>query len=125
MVKLSIVSPVYRAEHIISELVDRIKSIAEKLPVEYEIILIEDGSPDRSWDIIQTEAIKDTHIRGIRLSRNFGQHVAITAELHHSSGGGLWFWIVICRTIQYTYLQLYEKALGFDVLAQENRKTIF
>ena len=126
--KLSIVSPVYRAEYIISHLVDKIKEAVEQLSVEYEIVLVEDGSPDNSWDVIQFEANKNKRIRGIRLSRNFGQHVAITAGLRHSSGD--WIVVLDCdlQDDPIHILQLYEKALsGFDVvLAQrENRKDNF
>ncbi len=85
-VKLSVVSPVYRAEGIIRELVSRIMESAEKITTDVEIILVEDGSPDGSWKEIVAAADSDNRVKGISLSRNFGQHFAITAGLAHATG---------------------------------------
>tara|TARA_Y100000385_G_scaffold291989_1_gene375544 strand:- start:153504 stop:154421 length:918 start_codon:yes stop_codon:yes gene_type:complete len=84
--KISVVSPVYGAEKIIPELVRRIKSVLEKITQEYEIVLIEDGSPDKSWEAIELACKKHTEVIGIKLSRNFGQHYAITAGIEKSTG---------------------------------------
>jgi polyisoprenyl-phosphate glycosyltransferase len=78
---ISVVSPVYRAEKILSLLVKEIKKNTELITSDFEIILVEDGSPDKSWEAICEEAKKDNRIKGIKLSRNFGQHYAITAGL--------------------------------------------
>lgn len=101
---LSIVSPVYRAEHMVCELVARIESAMptcanivgniapppfapSKVPTfEYEIILVNDASPDASWSAIQRECRKNPRVKGINLSRNFGQHYAITAGLRYAKG---------------------------------------
>ena len=83
---LSIVSPVYKAEKIVDELVRRISFEAQKITDKYEIILVEDGGPDDSWDKIQTNCNRDKRIKGIKLSRNFGQHFAITAGIDHAEG---------------------------------------
>ncbi len=88
---LSIVSPVYKAEHIIPELVRRIKESCESISSGFEIILVCDGSPDKSWEVIQEECRQDTRVKGLNLSRNFGQHCAISAGLAHVSGE----WIVV------------------------------
>lgn len=88
---LSVVSPVYRAEALVEELVRRIRASIEPLTQNYEIVLVDDRSPDDSWDIIQQLAISDSRIQGIRLSRNFGQHQAITAGLDYSQGE----WVVV------------------------------
>ncbi len=88
---LSVVSPVYKAESIIPELVRRISQSCRALTEEYEIILVCDGSPDRSWTSIQEECKKDLHVKGLNLSRNFGQHYAISAGLAHVSGD----WVVV------------------------------
>ncbi|WP_057936020.1 glycosyltransferase family 2 protein [Algoriphagus resistens] len=86
---LSIISPVYRAENILAELVARIKSaIPEE---EFEIILVDDYSPDNSWSEIERLATIHPEIRGIKLSRNFGQHYAITAGLDATKGD----WVVV------------------------------
>jgi len=88
---ISVVSPVYKAEGCVEELCRRIKLAIEPLTQDYEIILVEDRSPDQSWSVIQAEAVKDRRVIGIRLSRNFGQHRAITAGLDVTSGD----WVVV------------------------------
>lgn len=88
---LSIVSPVYRAELIIEKLVTEIKASIISITENFEILLVEDGSPDNSWDTILKECEKDPRVKGIRLSRNFGQHYAITAGLDKTKGE----WIVV------------------------------
>jgi len=91
-VKISVVSPVYKAELIIDELVRRItKELVMMAGDDYEIILVEDCGPDNSWDKIQEHCIKDTHVKGIKLSKNFGQHHAITAGIDYSCGN----WVVV------------------------------
>ena len=85
-IHLSIVSPVYLAEGIIDELIKRIRKQILKITENYEIILVEDGSSDNSWQKIEENCKKYKRIKGVRLSRNFGQHYAITAGLHKSKG---------------------------------------
>jgi polyisoprenyl-phosphate glycosyltransferase len=89
--KFSIVSPVYKAENIIPELVERIVNSVTQITGDYEIILVEDNSPDNSWEKVQEETKKNPNVTGIKLSKNFGQHAAITAGLDHCSGD----WVVI------------------------------
>jgi len=72
--RLSIVSPVYRAEHILEELVDRIEQAVLKITNDFEVILVEDAGPDNSWIKIEEIASKKPFVKGIKLSRNFGQH---------------------------------------------------
>ena len=88
---ISVVSPVYKAEGCVEELCRRIKLAIEPLTKDYEIILVEDRSPDQSWSAIQMEAAKDDRVIGVRLSRNFGQHRAITAGLDVARGE----WVVV------------------------------
>ena len=83
---LSVVSPVYLAEGIVDELVKRITEEVSKITQDYEIILVDDGSSDKSWKKIQDNCKTDKRIKGIKLSRNFGQHYAITAGLKESGG---------------------------------------
>ncbi len=89
--KLSIVSPVYRAEKVLDELVKRIVQNVPKEFSSYEIILVDDFSPDNSWKKIEEIAQENSYVIGIKLSRNFGQHYAITAGLNQVSGD----WIVV------------------------------
>jgi polyisoprenyl-phosphate glycosyltransferase len=83
---LSIVSPVYLAENIVDELVRRIKDEISGITSNYEIILVEDGSIDKSWQKIEENCKIDERVKGIKLSRNFGQHYAISAGLCESRG---------------------------------------
>jgi len=86
--KLSIVVPVYRSAQILPELVEQIlvELSDEGLSENFELILVNDASPDKSWQVIRTLASKYSFIKGISLRRNFGQHNAIMAGLHHVSG---------------------------------------
>ncbi|MEQ1797233.1 MAG: glycosyltransferase family 2 protein [Lacibacter sp.] len=88
---LSIISPVYRAEKIIEDLIFEIKEGIKDITEDFEIILVEDGSPDKSWLIIEEQCHIDSRIKGIKLSRNFGQHYAITAGLDYVQGE----WVVV------------------------------
>ncbi|MDR1738084.1 MAG: glycosyltransferase family 2 protein, partial [Candidatus Symbiothrix sp.] len=88
---ISIVSPVYRAEKIVPELVKQIIENVEKITPDFEIILVNDASPDNSWAAIAAECRKDRRVKGINLSRNFGQHYAITAGLTYARGE----WVVV------------------------------
>ena len=90
-VELSIVSPVYKSEKIVDELVRQIAAAAEEVTPNYEIILVEDGSPDNSWERIASNCKSNPKVKGVKLSRNFGQHYAITAALEASSGN----WVVL------------------------------
>lgn len=83
---LSIISPVYQAEGIVTELVCRITEAARQITESYEIVLVEDRGPDESWARIVEIAKRNPHLRGARLSRNFGQHAAITAALELAGG---------------------------------------
>ncbi len=88
---LSIISPVYKAQGIIPELVRRIRASVEAITQDYEIILVEDGSPDNSWEEMLLESEKDKRVKSVKLSRNFGQHYAITAGLDLAQGE----WVVV------------------------------
>ncbi|MBX7042426.1 MAG: glycosyltransferase [Ignavibacteria bacterium] len=84
--KISVVSPVYKAEKIVDELVKRLSDVLRGLTDDYEIILVEDCGGDDSWNRIEENCRRDTHVKGILLSRNFGQHYAITAGLMQATG---------------------------------------
>ncbi len=88
---ISIVSPIYKAKNSISTLINRISLAVEEITDNYEIILVEDGCPQNSWETILLESQKNHHVKGLKLSRNFGQHAAITAGLEVAKGD----WIVV------------------------------
>lgn len=84
--KLSVVSPVYHGENMLEELVARISKAVAPLTSDYEIILVNDGSPDASWEKIKTLCARDAKVKGINLAHNFGQPYAITAGLSYAQG---------------------------------------
>lgn len=114
---ISIVSPVYRAEKILPILVSEIAKLAGKIGQDYEIILVDDRSPDNSWEVMKNLSEENKNLKIYRLSRNFGQHATIIAGL--SKAKGEWIVVMDCdmqdqpKEIE----KLYQKALeGFDVV---------
>lgn len=118
--QLSIVSPIYKGEKMLDELVRRITMSVTTITDEYEIILVNDQSPDDSWNVIKRICQEDKHVKGVNLSRNFGQHYAITAGLSKSSGE--WVVVMDCdlQDRPEEIPNLYHKAMeGYDsVFAQ-------
>ncbi len=82
----SVVAPIYNEEGNIEELTRRLDSVLEATAKPYEIIFINDGSQDRSLDLMLLLAKKNKNIRLLNFSRNFGQQAAVTAGLEHTSG---------------------------------------
>lgn len=117
---ISVVSPVYRAENIVSELVRQVRKEVQNITEDFEIILVNDASPDASWDKIVAECALDNRVKGVNLSRNFGQHYAITAGLNYAKGE--WVVVMDCdlQDRPDEIPNLYKKALeGYDsVFAQ-------
>ncbi|MCQ2975199.1 MAG: glycosyltransferase family 2 protein [Bacteroidales bacterium] len=114
---MSIISPIYRGEKMLNELVSRIEKSVETFTQDYEIILVNDSSPDNSWQIIKTICEKDKKVKGVNLSRNFGQHYAISAGLSISNGE--WNIVMDCdlQDIPEEIPNLYNKALeGYDIV---------
>jgi dolichol-phosphate mannosyltransferase len=85
MKEICVVAPIFNEENTISEFVKQVVNNVKQLNSEYEIILIDDGSNDNSWMEIQKEAQKNGNVRGLKLSKNFGHHYAISAGLHKSA----------------------------------------
>jgi glycosyltransferase involved in cell wall biosynthesis len=126
--KLSIVSPVYKANNIILDLHKRLISSLETITDDYEIILVDDACPENTWIKIEDLALKDSKIKGIKLSRNFGQHYAITAGLDHVKGD--WIIVMDCdlQDQPEEINKLFLKALeGYDIVLakRNNRKDSF
>ena len=114
---ISVVSPVYRGEKMVSELVRRNVESVSSITEDYEIILVNDASPDNSWDEIVTQCALNPRVKGINLSRNFGQHYAITAGLSYAKGD--WVVVMDCdlQDRPEEIPNLYEKAQeGFDIV---------
>jgi len=83
---LTVVVPVYQAEKTIAALCRRLTQVLSTLTADHEIILIDDRSSDRSWEIMQELVLEYPQVISVRLSRNFGQHHSLTAGMHLSSG---------------------------------------
>lgn len=122
MKTISVVSPVYQAALIVPRLVSGLASVLGGLTDSFEIILVDDRSKDESWNSIKQECRKRQYVKGLRLSRNFGQHSAITAGLSLAKGD----WIVVMDCdLQDKPDQipaLYRKALeGYDMVFARRR----
>lgn len=119
-VVLSIISPIYKGENMLNELVSRIEKTVYAIVDSYEIILVNDSSPDNSWNKIKDICSANCKVKGVNLSRNFGQHYAITAGLSVASGE--WVVVMDCdlQDRPEEIPNLYQKALeGYDsVFAQ-------
>ena len=84
--RASIVVPVYRNATSLRELAERITAAMVADWSQFELLLVDDGSPDDAWSVIWELAAHDSRIKGIRLSRNFGQHPAIAAGFDVARG---------------------------------------
>ena len=114
---ISVVTPVYGCNTCLNELYFRLRETLEQINPEFEIILVNDASPDSAWETILELANKDKRIKGINLSRNFGQHCAITAGLQKCLGE--WVVVIDCdlQDQPEEILSLYNKTKeGFDVV---------
>ena len=116
-IHISIVSPVYRGEKMVAELVRRNVESVTTITDDYEIILVNDASPDNSWEEIVKQCESNPKVKGINLSRNFGQHYAITAGLHYAKGD--WVVVMDCdlQDRPEEIPNLYRKAMeGYDIV---------
>jgi dolichol-phosphate mannosyltransferase len=125
---ISIISPVYRAENMLQKLIDEIQKSMTVLDCTYEIILVDDRSPDNSWEVMQEISAKFKEVISVRLSRNFGQHPAIIAGLSQAKGN--WIVVMDCdlQDQPKEIIKLYDKTKeGFEIVLarRENRKDGF
>ena len=86
MPTLSIVSPIYREGSSVVAFLDAVEPVLAGLGCSYEIILVDDGSPDDSWEYLCREAEKRPAVKSLRLSRNFGKEAALAAGLDAAKG---------------------------------------
>jgi len=94
MVELSVVIPVYGCRACVRELYRRLCETLARITQSYEMIFVDDSSPDDSWSLLEELAARDGRVRALRLSRNFGQDAAITAGLSRSRGA--WTVVIDC-----------------------------
>ncbi len=114
---ISVVSPVYGCVQALPELCARLHAELCKITDNYEIILVNDASPDESWSVINRFAALDNRVKGISLARNFGQHYAVTAGIDFAFGD--WVVVMDCdlQDNPEEIIRLYEKAnTGFDIV---------
>ncbi|MFV9482480.1 glycosyltransferase family 2 protein [Christiangramia sp. ASW11-125] len=92
ILKLSIVIPLYQSEDLLVELFTRLSGTLQSYSLEnYEIIVIDDGSKDKTWEKVLEFYTTDLKLKAVKFSRNFGQHNAITAGLERCTGE----WIIV------------------------------
>lgn len=91
MHSLSIVTTLYRSAEFIPEFIRRVSAAALEVTGDFEIVLVDDGSPDESLAVALAEARREPRIRVIELSRNFGHHPAILAGLREARGGRVFY----------------------------------
>jgi len=89
--KISVVSPVYCCAGCLRDLCARLIATLTPLVDDFEIILVDDASPDQAWNVLRDLCAANPRIKAIALSRNFGQHYAISAGLEHARGD----WVVV------------------------------
>jgi glycosyltransferase involved in cell wall biosynthesis len=81
---IGVVVPVYQGEPTLDELHRRVTAQLSALTSDWEIVYVDDGSRDRSWAMVEAFAAADPRVRAVKLMRNYGEHVAITAGLDHA-----------------------------------------
>lgn len=125
---ISIVSPVYKAGHILEKLVERIVASVGEITSDFEIILVDDNSPDDSWQVLKGICAKHKFVKALKLSRNFGQQHATQAGLDASSGEYVVTMDCDLQDRPEEIIKLYNKAKeGFDIViaSRKNRKDDF
>ena len=115
--KLSFVIPCYRSESTIGKVVEEIVGVVATDKYEYEIILVNDCSPDNVWDVIKEIAKSNDKVKGVCLARNFGQHNALMAGYREASGD----YIISLDDDGQTPIDEFEKLMiefnkGYDVV---------
>ena len=86
---LSVVIPLYREGLHLADTLKEIILILDSLETGYEVILVDDGSPDDTWQAILEQCMHYSSVKGIRLSRNFGKEAALAAGLEHATGNAI------------------------------------
>jgi dolichol-phosphate mannosyltransferase len=86
VLELSVVVPVYSCAECLAALHDRLTNSIRQVTDRYELVFVDDRSRDDGWEVLLRLASRDAHVRAFRLSRNFGQHAAITAGLAQARG---------------------------------------
>lgn len=117
MGKLSVIIPAYNEEQNIDNISSVVSSLLEDNNIEYEIIFVNDGSRDNTWEVISKACNKNQNIRGFNFSKNFGKEAAIFAGLTYATGDCC---AVIDADLQHppqTLIKMYEKwQEGYEIV---------
>ena len=89
MSRLSVVLPAYNEEQMLAKTCRTLKQILDLAEINYELVIVDDGSTDQTWKIIEETAEKDRNVTGVHFSRNFGKEAAIVAGLAQASGNAV------------------------------------
>ncbi len=123
MIDLSVVIPVFNEEKNIEELYTRLKKTISELGLSYELVFVNDGSIDSSFEIIHSLSENDINVKYIDLSRNFGHQIAVTAGLDFVAGKNT---VIIDADLQdppEIIIELYNKMTeGYDVVYAKRKK---
>ncbi|MCM4083273.1 glycosyltransferase family 2 protein [Paractinoplanes hotanensis] len=95
---ISVVAPIFNEGAGVDRFVDRLAEVLTAAGLTYELVLVDDGSTDDSWDRVAARALLDEHVRGLKLSRNFGKESAVLAGLEHAGGDAV---VVIDSDLQH------------------------
>lgn len=85
-VKLSVVTPAFREAENLPTLYERLRAVLDGLGIDWEWIIVDDHSLDATFAVVHDTAARDPRVRGIRLARNSGSHVALSCGLHEARG---------------------------------------
>jgi dolichol-phosphate mannosyltransferase len=84
--KISIVLPCYNEETVLPQIFQRLSAAAQTWDSDHEVICVDDGSRDRTWELLKRQHEKDARWRGLSFARNFGHQIAVSAGLYHATG---------------------------------------
>jgi polyisoprenyl-phosphate glycosyltransferase len=117
MVKYSIIVPMFNEELVIEETYKRLREVMDRTGEAYELVFVNDGSRDRTVEIVEELCERDSHIRLLNFSRNFGHQIAITAGMDYAEGQAI---VVIDADLQdppeVILLMIEEWKKGYDVV---------
>lgn len=89
MAKISVIIPCYNEEAVLPHLFSRLGAAASQWKEEYEVICVNDGSRDRTWELLKEQSNKDPRWRGLSFARNFGHQTAVSAGMFHATGDAI------------------------------------
>src|SRR3989344_8260326 len=115
--KISAIIACYKDEQAVPIMKDRLTKVFKKIGVDYEIIFVNDGSPDNTEDVLKKLVDKDSHVIGINHSRNFSSQMAFTSGTHSAKGDAVVLLVGDLQDPPEVIEKFYEKwQEGFDVV---------